>query len=165
MRDTLDSCSKLPSNDGILGASAVSFFFTTNYPKDMLDIGILYRKGRMPIVIPVEPATEDDLKEVLKFHIKRVMPEESKFDLENYDFSKILDKLKLSEEKGCYSNDRIREAMDEIRRGYDRNPKNDFITYLEESILDDKCRTLKRRDISPKVYEQYYDDFETIGEG
>ena len=38
-------------------------------------------------------------------------------------------------------------------------------TYLEESILDDKCRTLKRRDISPKVYEQYYDDFETIGEG
>lgn len=164
MRDTLDNCSKLPK-DGNYGAAALSFFFTTNYPKDLTEIGLIGRDGRMPLVIPVEPATDEDLKEVLKFHIKRVMPKENGFDIDKYDFSKIVEKLKLSDEKGCYSNDRLRAALDEIRTTYDRNPNQNFAAHLEDMILNNKCRKLKMRDITPKLYEQYYNDFETIGEG
>ena len=54
----------------------------TNYPKDMTEIGLIGRAGRVPLVIPVEPATGDDLKEVLKVHIKRVMPSDSNFDVD-----------------------------------------------------------------------------------
>ena len=173
MKSTLDNCSKTPFHPGIDGASAATFFFTTNFPKDLMNIGILGRAGKMPLVVPVEPAVGDDLKEVLKFHIKRVMPQESSFDVENYDFTPILDKIdptrqedsKEEKQKGFYSNDRIRAAMDEVRTAYDKNPEKSFKTHLEEMILDEKSRKLKLRDISPELYKQYYDDYEMIGEG
>lgn len=173
MKSTLDYCSNTPTNSGQTGASAATFFFTTNFPKDLLYTGILGRAGKMPLVVPVEPATGDDLKEVLKFHIKRVMPSESSFDVDKYDFTSILDKLDPTREEdpdkaekmGFYSNDRIRATLDEIRTAYDKNPEKSFKTYLEEMIIGGKSRKLKLRDISPDLYQQYYDDYETIGEG
>jgi|GEM_PF-1542894 len=163
MKSLLDYCSHKPK-DGQNGACA-TFFFTTNFPADLLYTGILGRKGKMPLVVPVEPASGEDLKEVVKFHAKRVMPDKTVFDAENYDYGEILKKLELTEEKGGYSNDRIAFAMDEIRNSYDRDPQKGFRAHLEESILNDKCRALKLRDISPELYVQYYNDYETIGEG
>ena len=85
----------------------------------------------------------------------------------------MLDKLDPTREKystkaektGYYSNDRIRAALDEIRAAYDKNPEKSFKTHLEEMILDGKSRKLKLRDISPELFEQYYDDYTVIGEG
>ena len=164
MRDTLDYCSHNPNN-GESGACALSFFFTTNYPKKMTDIGILGRDERMPLVVPVGPAEGKDLEGVLKFYIKKHMPQESSFDVDNHDFSKILEALALSDEKGCFNNDRLRAAIEEIRHNYDKDPEKSFRLHLEEGILDGKCKRLSRRNISPAVYNRYYDDLQEIGEG
>lgn len=133
----------------------------------MTRIGLLGRDGRIPAVIPVEPATGKDLKEVLKFHIKRVMPEESSFDLDNYDFSRIMKKLNISDDKGCYSNDNIRAAADEIRKIYDKkkkeNPALNFKDCVEYMILKDKCLKFKTRDIDPDTYGKYYEDLDIVG--
>ena len=40
-----------------------------------------------------------------------------------------------------------------------------FRLHLEEGILDGKCKRLSRRNISPAVYNRYYDDLQEIGEG
>ena len=131
----------------------------------MTDIGILGRDERMPLVVPVGPADGKDLEGVLKFYIKKHMPQESSFDVDNYDFSKILEALALSDEKGCFNNDRLRAAIEEIRHNYDKDPEKSFRLHLEEGILDGKCKRLSRRNISPAVYNRYYDDLQEIGEG
>lgn len=162
MRNILEHCYKLPEEDGT-GGSALTFMFTTNHPQKMTDIGLLEKKQRINAVISVEPATGEDLKEVLKFHIKRVMPEESSFDLDNYDFTPIMEKLDISEKKGCYHNGQISGVADEIRTAYDNDPSKSFKEHFENMVLNDKAPSLAKRGLSPKVCNKYYNDLVEVG--
>lgn len=162
MRGILEHCYKLPKEDGT-GGSALTFMFTTNFPQRLTDIGLIEKKQRISAVIAVEPATGEDLKEVLKLHIKRVMPEESSFDLDNYDFSAMMEKLDISDKKGCYQNGQIQGAADEIRTAYDKDPSKSFKEHFEDMILNDKAPSLAKRGISPRVYSKYYNDLEEVG--
>lgn len=162
MRNILEHCSKLPEEDGT-GGSALTFMFTTNHPQKMTNIGLLEKKQRINAVISVEPATGEDLKEVLKFHIKRVMPEESSFDLDNYDFTPIMEKLDISEKKGCYHNGQISGAADEIRTAYDKEPSKSFKEHFENMVLNDKAPSLTKRGLPPKVCNKYYNDLVEVG--
>jgi SpoVK/Ycf46/Vps4 family AAA+-type ATPase len=163
MKSILDDCSKKP-NENDKTACGTTFFFTTNFPQQLMDIGILGRKGKLNIVVPVEPAADEDMQEVLKFHIKRVMPDKRIFDTDNYDYIKLVEKLNPSE-KGAYSNDRISYILDDIKENYVNDTSKSFQTHLEEGILENKAASVKFVDISPNRYNEYYDDYEKIGRG
>ena len=156
LKNSLDNCSKLPGL-GIDNANATSFIFTTNHPLKMTD-EILYRDGKLPIKLALEPASEDNFKEVLKFYIKQADAQKQYFDYENIDYNKLLEKFKPDMQKGAYSNDKLRSIVQKTYQSYLMNQEIPF-----EDQLDERFEKTKR-DIKPHRLEQYYKDLEELDE-
>ena len=156
MKNALDNCSKLPGYE-YDNAFATSFVFTTNHPLDITD-EILYRDGKLPIKLALEPANEGNFKEVLKFYVKQADSQKQYFDYENIDYDKYLEKYKPDMEKGAYSNDKLRSIVQKTYESYLMNQEIPF-----EQQLEDRFEKTKR-DIRPQRLEQYYKDLEELDE-
>lgn len=156
IKNILDNCSKLPGRE-YDNAFASSFIFTTNHPLDITD-EILYREGKLPIKLALEPASEDNFKEVLKFYVKQADSQKHYFDYENIDYNKFLEKYKPEMDKGAYSNDKLRSIVQKTYQSYLMNQEIPFEQQLEERFEKTK------RDIKPRRLEQYYQDLEELDE-
>jgi len=154
MKSIIDHCSEKP-NDEDKRASAVTFFFTTSYPKALSDIEIFSKSGRGNIIIPIEPARDENMKAVLKHHIQRVVNDRKiDFDVENYDFTELVNYLNPNE-KGAYSCWSIKQAVSDATDKYIANPQKAFALHVLDYLKD-------TRDIQPNKLKEYNDEIESV---
>ncbi len=157
MKSVLDNCSKTP-NDDIANASAVTFFFTTNHPS-LITNEILSRYEKLEKVIALEPASEESIKEIIKFYIKKFDPDGNYVNVEKLNLDDIAKEMGPNNEKGAYGNDAIKgivkRAFDEFNR--DTDEKYSFIEHLQNVINNSK------RNISPNDYKNYQEEYKSIG--
>ena len=149
-------------DDGYSGY-ALTFVFTTENPSKLKGIGLIEDEEKMPIIISLPPAEKANLEEVIKFNLKRITPKDGRFLLEDYDYSKILKKLSPSE-RGAYSNEKIKCIFDEVVDDYIARRNVPFRVCLEEGIINEKCKSVRHRDISPSDIAKYQRNLEEVGE-
>lgn len=157
IKNELDNCSRLPQ-EGLKNAYATTFLFTTNHPMDITD-EILMKKDRLGVLVPLEPAEGENMKAVLKYYIKKADPDKEELDYDTcVDYDNLAETLKPDEEKGAFSNDKLRYIVEKAYESF----QNDKATPISEH-LDNRIKKAQR-DIWPKRIQQFRDDVSYLDE-
>jgi len=158
MKNWLDNCAKIPT-DNLQNAFATTFLFTSNHPNNITD-EILLREEKLGKVIALEPAAEDNIKEIIKFYIQKFDEYGTMIDSDSLDYDSIIKKMNPDNEKGAFGNDKIKKIVELACNDFNKDIDNirTFEEYLNERI--DRAK----RNIKPERLQEYKEQLEAFRE-
>lgn len=153
----LDNCASIPKDNS--SGFATTFFFTTNHP-DVVTSEILLKDNRISKLIALEPASENNIKEIIEFYLNKLDKNGFVIENEEIDYDKIIQKMNPNDEKGAFGNGKIAKIVE--RAFTDFNKDIDKEKSLEEHLLAriDKAK----RNIPKEELQEFKEQVEDLSE-